>query len=106
MGVFLPLILTSQRASLARFAGLLPEPGDLHSAVNSKLGKDRNVQVPSRLRKLSLRSRVTLLFLATGLLASLSLSAVSYVSARSYLLERRTEIVERQSFNNVHRHLN
>jgi two-component system, OmpR family, sensor histidine kinase MtrB len=87
--------------SLARFAGLLPEPGDLHSAANSKLGKDRYVQVPSRLRKLSLRSRVTLLFLATGLLASLSLSAVSYVSARSYLLERRTEIVERQSFNNA-----
>ncbi len=59
------------------------------------------MQVPSRIRKLSLRSRVTLLFLATGLLASLSLSAVSYVSARSYLLDRRTEIVERQSFNNA-----
>ena len=101
MGVFLPLILTSQRACLARFAGSLPEPGDLYSAANSKLGKYGKVKFPSRLRKLSLRSRVTLLFLATGLLASLLLSAVSYVSARSYLLERRTEIVERQSFNNA-----
>lgn len=54
-----------------------------------------------RLRRLSLRSRVTLLFLLTGIVTSLSLSAASYLTARSYLLERRNEVIERQAFNNA-----
>ncbi len=54
-----------------------------------------------RFRHLSLRSRVTLLFLLTGILTSLSLSAASYFTARSYLLDRRDEVMERQAFNNA-----
>lgn len=54
-----------------------------------------------RFRRLSLRSRVTLLFLLTGIVTSLCLSLASYFTARSYLLERRDEVVERQAFNNA-----
>lgn len=54
-----------------------------------------------RIRRLSLRSRVTLLFLLTGIITSLLLSTASYLTARSYLLERRDEVVERQAFNNA-----
>ena len=50
---------------------------------------------------LSLRARVTLIFLATGLVAALSLSAVSFLTARSYLMTRRVDVVERQAFNNA-----
>lgn len=57
--------------------------------------------VRQRLRSISLRQRVTFLFVATGLLASVTLSTVSYLTARSYLLQRRDEIVERQAFNNA-----
>ena len=60
-----------------------------------------DVRVIDRIRHLSLRSRVTLLFLMTGLVAALLLSAVSYITARTYLLQRRDEIVERQAFNNA-----
>ena len=63
--------------------------------------QDRAVSVSDRLRRLSLRRRVTLTFLLTGIVASLSLSAVSYFTARSYLLERRDEVAERQAFNNA-----
>ncbi|MGA0878772.1 MAG: hypothetical protein ACO3SP_06595, partial [Ilumatobacteraceae bacterium] len=54
-----------------------------------------------RLRRLSLRRRVTLTFLLTAIAASLSLSAVSYFTARNYLLDRRDEVAERQAFNNA-----
>lgn len=57
--------------------------------------------ITDRLRRLSLRRRVTLTFLLTGIVASLSLSTVSYFTARSYLLERRDEVAERQAFNNA-----
>ena len=59
------------------------------------------VRLPVSPRSLSLRTRVTLLFLATGLLAALSLSAVSFLTARSYLMNRRVDVVERQAFNNA-----
>lgn len=59
------------------------------------------MSMAQRFRRLSLRSRVTLLFLLTGILTSLSLSAASYFTARSYLLDRRDEVVERQAFNNA-----
>lgn len=50
---------------------------------------------------LRLRTRVTLLFVLVGLLTSLTLSIVSYLVARSYLLDRRDETVERQAFTNA-----
>ena len=59
------------------------------------------MRLADRIRHLSLRSRVTLLFLMTGLVAAVLLSGASYVTARTYLLQRRDEIVERQSFNNA-----
>ena len=37
----------------------------------------------------------------TGLVAALLLSSASYLTARSYLLQQREEIVERQAFNNA-----
>jgi signal transduction histidine kinase len=60
-----------------------------------------SVRITQRIRNLSLRSRVTLLFLMTGLVAALLLSGASYLTARSYLLQQREEIVERQAFNNA-----
>lgn len=53
-------------------------------------------------RRLSfgLRTRVTVLFAATTLFATLLLATVSYASARSYLLAQRDEVAQRQAFNN------
>ncbi len=65
------------------------------------MGQDWRVTVRERLRSISLRQRVTLLFVATGLLASITLSTASYLTARSYILQRRDEVVERQAFNNA-----
>lgn len=48
-----------------------------------------------------LRTRVTLLFAATTLLATVLLATVSYASARSYLLDQRDEVAQRQAFNNA-----
>ena len=59
------------------------------------------VTLRERLRSISLRQRVTLLFVATGLLASVALSMATYLTARSYILQRRDEVVERQAFNNA-----
>ena len=67
----------------------------------SPIGQDTRVRLTDRARHLSLRSRVTLLFLMTGLVAALLLSGASYLTARTYLLQRREEIVERQAFNNA-----
>ncbi len=53
------------------------------------------------LRPVRLRTRVTLLFVLVGLLTSLTLSVVSYLVARSYLLDRRNDTVERQAFTNA-----
>jgi len=69
--------------------------------LRSELGQDGTVRMTQRFRRLSLRSRVTLLFLLTGIVTSLLLSGASYFTARSYLLERRDEVVERQAFNNA-----
>ena len=54
-----------------------------------------------RFRPVRLRTRVTLLFVLVGLLTSLTLSVVSYLVARSYLLDRRDDSVERQAFTNA-----
>lgn len=53
------------------------------------------------LRRLRLRTRVTLLFVGVGLVAAVTLSTVSYLVARNYLLDRRDDVVERQAFNNA-----
>lgn len=63
--------------------------------------QDEEVRISHRIKHLSLRSRVTLLFLMTGLIAALSLSGASYLTARTYLIQQREEIVERQAFNNA-----
>ena len=63
------------------------------------MGQNEAVRRP--FSSLSLRTRVTLIFLATGLVAALSLSAVSFFTARSYLMNRRIDVVERQAFNNA-----
>ena len=65
------------------------------------MGQDGDVHMTQRFRRLSLRSRVTLLFLLLGIGTSLFLATASYFTARSYLLERRDEVVERQAFNNA-----
>ncbi len=65
------------------------------------MGQDCRVNARERIRSISLRQRVTLLFAATGLLASITLSTASYLTARSYVLQRRDEVVERQAFNNA-----
>lgn len=59
------------------------------------------MEKPAPLRRLRLRTRVTLLFVGVGLLASVTLSTVSYLVARNYLLDRRDDVVERQAFNNA-----
>ncbi len=56
--------------------------------------------LPQRLG-FGLRTRVTLLFAATTLLATVFLATVSYASARSYLLDQRDEVAQRQAFNNA-----
>ena len=53
------------------------------------------------LRRVRLRTRVTLLFVLVGLATSVLLSTVSFLVARNYLLDRRDDAVERQAFNNA-----
>jgi two-component system, OmpR family, sensor histidine kinase MtrB len=57
--------------------------------------------VTRRPRTLGLRTRVTLYFSLTALVASLFLSVVSYAAARSYLIDQRDEVARRQAFNNA-----
>lgn len=65
------------------------------------MGQDGAMPDTTKFRPLRLRTRVTLLFVLVGLLTSLSLSLVSYFVARSYLLDRRDDSVERQAFTNA-----
>lgn len=58
------------------------------------------VAVPRR-RTLSLRSRITLYFSLTALAASVALAVVTYVLARNYLIDQRTEVAQRQAFVNA-----
>lgn len=53
------------------------------------------------IRRVRLRTRVTLLFVLVGLATSVMLSTVSFLVARNYLLDRRDDVVERQAFNNA-----
>ncbi len=52
-------------------------------------------------RSLRLRSRVTLLFSVTALVASLGLALSTFIVARSSLLDQRTEVTKRQAFQNA-----
>lgn len=63
--------------------------------------QDVEVNLAQRFRRLSLRRRVTSLFLLTGIFTSILLSSASFLTARSYLLDRRDEVVQRQAFNNA-----
>ncbi len=58
------------------------------------------VMVPRR-RTLSLRSRVTLYFSLTALVASVALTVVTYLLARNYLIDQRTTVAQRQAFVNA-----
>jgi two-component system, OmpR family, sensor histidine kinase MtrB len=52
---------------------------------------------------LRLRTRATLAFSATALVASLALAVVTYAVARNYLLDQRTSTGQTQAFNNASR---
>ena len=52
-------------------------------------------------KDLGLRQRMVLFFSLAALIAALSLSIVTYASTRSYLLEQRTLVAQRQAFNNA-----
>jgi two-component system sensor histidine kinase MtrB len=52
-------------------------------------------------RTLRLRTRATLAFSLTALVASLALAVVTYAVARNYLLDQRTSSAQSQAFNNA-----
>lgn len=52
-------------------------------------------------RTLRLRTRATLAFSLTALLASMALAVVTYAVARNYLLDQRTSSAQSQAFNNA-----
>ncbi|MGD9998104.1 MAG: ATP-binding protein [Ilumatobacteraceae bacterium] len=56
---------------------------------------------PRARRTLRLRTRATLAFSFTALLASLALAVVTYAVARNYLLDQRTSSAQSQAFNNA-----
>ncbi len=52
-------------------------------------------------RKPGLRSQVTLFFMLIGLVVSMSLSIITYVVARNYLVDQREQTVKSQAFANA-----
>src|SRR6478735_5016750 len=52
-------------------------------------------------RSLGLRPRVTLAFSIAGLVSSLALATVTYVVARSYLLDQREKVAKSQAYVNA-----
>lgn len=56
---------------------------------------------PRRRRTLRLRTRVTLFFSLTALVASLALAVVTYAVARSVLIEQRQETARNQAYTNA-----
>lgn len=72
------------------------------SAPDVRIGHTRNVaNQPRTRRSLRLRTRVTLFFSLTALVASLALAVVTYTVARSYLLDQRTSVARQQAFVNA-----
>ncbi len=59
------------------------------------------IQTPRRRRTLRLRTRVTLFFSLTALVASLALAVVTYAVARSVLIEQRQETARTQAETNA-----
>jgi two-component system sensor histidine kinase MtrB len=56
---------------------------------------------PRRRRTLRLRTRVTLFFSLTALVASVGLTVVTYAVARSFLTEQRNSVAQSQAFSNA-----
>ncbi|MEA3185847.1 MAG: two-component system, OmpR family, sensor histidine kinase MtrB [Ilumatobacteraceae bacterium] len=54
-----------------------------------------------RQRSLRLRTRVTLFFSLTALVASLALAVVTYGVARNFLVDQRTKVIEAQAISNA-----
>jgi signal transduction histidine kinase len=52
-------------------------------------------------RKLGLKHRMVLFFGLAAMAAAIALSVVTYASTRSYLLGQRSEVAQRQAFNNA-----
>lgn len=56
---------------------------------------------PSFPEKLGLKQRMVLFFGLAAMVAAIALSVVTYASTRSYLLGQRSEVAQRQAFNNA-----
>lgn len=69
-----------------------------HPAVDARLSP---MKPPRRRRTLRLRTRVTLFFSLTALVASLALAVVTYAVARSVLIEQRQETARTQAATNA-----
>src|SRR5215204_3029698 len=81
--------------------GYLPPPGASPAAVTPC--HTGNVL---RSRPMRLRTKVTLLFGVIALVATVTLTVVTYAFARNSLLEQRTELASRQGVSNAQRVLN
>src|SRR4029434_8641231 len=81
--------------------GYLPPPGASPAAVTSC----HTGNVLGR-RPMRLRTKVSLLFGVIALVATVTLTAVTYAFARNSLLEQRTELASRQGVSNAQRVLN
>ncbi len=72
--------------------------------MSQTVGDDWSLEVnkpPRRRRTLRLRTRVTLFFSLTALVASLALAVVTYAVARSVLIEQRQETARSQAYTNA-----
>jgi len=65
------------------------------------MGHTVSVTDQPRRRTMRLRTRVTLFFSLTALLASLALALVTYAVARSFLIDQRTSVARTQAFTNA-----
>ena len=68
-------------------------------SVPSLTPRIRSLRLPRR--KPGLRAQVTLFFLLTGLVVSMSLSIITYAVARNYLLSQRQNTARSQAFTNA-----
>jgi len=77
-------------------------PAMKDTAAKDATAKDATTQEPARRRRtLRLRTRVTLFFSLTALVASLALAVVTYAVARSVLIEQREETARTQASTNA-----
>jgi signal transduction histidine kinase len=66
-----------------------------------RIGHTVRVADSRRPRSLRLRTRVTLFFSLTALVASLALAGVTYLLARSFLVDQKTSVARAQTFANA-----